>query len=289
MKRRRFLTLSACFAGFPVSGHAATWRGHALGSDVAVTLTGPRQETSAMLAKIPDWLEAIEAEFSLYRPSTLTRLNAKGTWHTGGMFNKLLHHCHNAWTLTNGLFDPTVQPLWQAFAQGKDPTPAWDLVGWDRLSFGFAEPVHLQPGQQLTFNGIAQGYATDIISEMLSAHGFTDALIDIGEQRALGGPFHLSLADPEHGRLGQRSLSNRAIATSSPDALILGAATHIIAPDRRVPLWSTVSIEAETATMADALSTAAVFMTMAELEHLKANANLHRITIVDRAGSMRSL
>lgn len=289
MNRRKFLTLSACFAGFPATGRAQTWRGRALGSDVSVTLTGPQKETTTALADIPRWLDAIESEFSLYRDSTLTRLNAKGIWHAGGMFNDLLRHCHMAWKLTDGLFDPTVQPLWQALAFGKNTRNAQQLIGWERVSFGFAEPVKLQPGQQLTFNGIAQGYATETIAGLLAGQGFTKALINIGEQQAIGGPFTVAIEDPSQGHLGQRGLTNLAIATSSPGAMALGERAHILAPDGRKPVWSTVNIEAKSATLADALSTAAVFMDTERLKNLKIAAGLTRITTADFQGNLRSL
>lgn len=289
MNRRRFLALSACFAGAPLTGHAATWQGQGLGGRVSVTLTGPRLETQAALARIPRWLDQIEARFSLYRDSELTRLNASGTLRVSAEFHALLQDCQTAWELTGGLFDPTVQPLWQALARRAPPEAARALIGWDRVVIGQDRQVTLSPGQQLTFNGIAQGFATDLIADLLAARGFADGLVNIGEHRVLGGPQHLTLADPVHGALGQRRLTQGAIATSSPGALQLGPVGHILAPDGRPPLWSTISIEAPRATRADALSTAAVFMDLPGLKRLKTAAGLTRITVIDRAGNLRTL
>ena len=94
---------------------------------------------------------------------------------------------------------------------------------------------------------------------------------------------------PVHGAVGHRTLTNRAIATSSPGALMLGTRGHIQAPDGRPPLWSTVSVEADSATLADALSTAAVFMTLKRLKRLKSEAKLHRITVINDDGDVRSI
>lgn len=289
MKRRRFLQLSAAFACAPRLAEATTWRGYALGADVSLTLHGPHEVTAPVLSDLPDWLEAFEQEFSLYRPnSALVQLNETG-FHAGSdRFHALMTHVQDAFTLTEGLFDPTIQPLWRALATGADLAKAQDLIGWTDVRHS-ARDIQLGPGQQLTLNGIAQGYATDLLRAELGQRGFTKALINLGEHSALGGPFHLGLTDPHHGHLGQRSLTDRAIATSSPAALDLGGRGHILAPDGRAPLWTTVSIEADSATRADALSTAAVFMTHAQLKSLKITAQLHRITLVDAEGNLTTL
>lgn len=289
LSRRRFLTLSAAMACAPRLAHATTWQGRALGSDVSVTLEGPRDVVAETLAEIPNWLVGIEEEFSLYRPSTLKRLNAAGRLETGARFKSLLGMCRRAYQLSDGLFDPTVQPLWQALAQGKDPAPTRSLIGFDRLSWGDAQPVTLGPGQQLTFNGIAQGFATELVADQLAARGFDRALVDMGEAAALGGPFRLALVDPIHGRVGERSLTNTAIATSSPAALRIKTESHILGPQGQAPLWSTVSIEGPSATLADALSTAAVFMDLARLHRLKDEAGLKRITTVDAEGNLSTI
>ncbi len=289
MNRRRFLSLAAAFACAPRFALADSWTGRAFGAEMSLTLHGPREETAPILADLPRWLDAFEQEFSLYRPnSALNRLNQSG-YHAGSArFHALIDHVQDAHDLTGGLFDPTVQPLWQAYAQGKTPSPAQTRIGWHKTQRG-AQAIELAHGQQLTLNGIAQGFATDLIRDHLRRRGFTRALVNLGEFATLGGPFRLGLQDPVSGLLGQRSLTDRAIATSSPGAMQLGQQSHILAPDGRPPLWSTVSIEADSATRADALSTAAVFMPRDALVRLKARASLHRVTVVDAEGNLGTL
>ncbi|MFZ7090801.1 FAD:protein FMN transferase [Primorskyibacter sp. 2E233] len=290
MKRRRFLTLSAAFACAPRFAQAASWRGQALGADVSVTLQGPRQEIDAALATIPKTLDQIEGLFSLYRPSSsLSRLNRTGALAAPDLFAALMDHVTTAHDLTGGLFDPTIQPLWQALALGEDPDAARALIGWDRVTHSALGEIRLAPGQQMTLNGIAQGFATDLVKADLLARGFDSALINIGEFAAIGGPFRLGLSDPALGMVGHRVLGDGAIATSSPGSMQLGGQFHILGPQEQSPLWSTVSIEAASATMADALSTAAVFMPVESLRHLKANARLTRITTIDSQGNLRTI
>ena len=289
MNRRRFLSLAAAFAGAPRTAKAATWQGAALGAEVSVTLQGPRIEVQAALDAIPAGLRRIEALFSLYDPaSALSQLNATGRLDAPARdFTALLASADRAHALTGGLFDPTVQPLWRALAEGRDPAPARALIGWHRVTQRHA--ITLAKGQQLTLNGIAQGFATDHVRDTLAARGFTRALIDIGEQAAIGGPFRLGLIDPEHGYLGTRTIAGTAIATSSPGALRLGFQAHILGPQGQRPLWSTLSVEAQDATLADALSTAGVFMDLPRLATLKAEAGLLRITAVSPEGRLTTL
>ena len=290
MKRRRFLTLSAAFACAPMSAQAETWTGRALGADVSVRLHGPREETRAALAALPRHLTRYEALFSLYDPrSSLSKLNSTGTGPPDVVFRDHLAQCHAAWRLTDGLFDPTVQPLWQALARGEDAEAARALIGWDRVRLSSDPSITLGPGQQLTLNGIAQGYMTELVAGWLRGRGFDRALINIGEYQAIGGPFSLGVSARKFGLISTFDLSDRAVATSSPGAMQIGDQGHILAPDGRPPLWSTVSIEAPGATMADALSTAAVFMEVTRLQRLKAEAGLHRITAIDAEGNIRTV
>ncbi|CUH77352.1 FAD:protein FMN transferase [Tropicibacter naphthalenivorans] len=289
MNRRRFLTLSAAFACAPHVAQASTWTGRALGAEVSVTLSGPREATAQALADIPKALGHFETLFSLYRDgSDLTRLNATGQITPAPEMTALLEAAREAHALTNGLFDPTVQPLWQALATGADPAPARKLIGLHRVTSD-ANSIHLAPGQQLTFNGIAQGFVTDAIKAHLTSAGFTKALINIGEYAALGGPYRLGLSDPTHGHMGHTTLTNQAIATSSPGALRLGSETHILGPAGQTPLWATVSLQGPSATLADALSTAAVFMTANQLAQLKTKARLSRVTVIDAEGKLTTL
>lgn len=289
MKRRRFLCLSAAFACAPRFAAAATWRGQALGAEVGITLGGPRDETGPALAAIPALLEEIESLFSLYRAdSALVRLNRAGQLAAPPAFLRLAEAVTGAHDLTGGLFDPTVQGLWQALSRGEDPRAARAAIGWHRVVLKGSE-LRLAPGQALTFNGIAQGFATDLVRDLLRDRGFVRALVNIGEHAALGGPFRLGLADPAQGLIGQRTLTDGAIATSSPLADRLHGLAHIQSPDGRPPLWSTVSIESPSAAWADALSTAAVFMERWALAALKRDAALTRITLVTPEGDVTTL
>lgn len=264
MNRRRFLTITA--AAFATPLHAATpvWQGTALGSAASIRLAGPAQHSSRLWRKVESELTRIEATFSLHRDSALTRLNRDGHLaYPGPDLLALIALATQVHTATAGAFDPSIQPLWLATASDTDPAQA--ETGWQRLHTT-AEELRLDPGMALTFNGIAQGHAADSIAALLRAEGYNNVLIDMGEIMGLGpAPWQAAIADPTGQTLAEIPLQNRALATSSPRGTVIGAnLPHILHPTRR-PQWSTVSISAPSAALADALSTAACLLSRAEI------------------------
>ncbi|MGR3632689.1 MAG: FAD:protein FMN transferase [Limimaricola soesokkakensis] len=290
--RRRFLAIAAATLAAPGAVHAEDWRGTALGAEAAITLSGPRREVEAALAEARATLERMEALFSLHRPdSALSRLNATGRLDAPAPeFMAVIDLCAAAHAATGGRFDPTVQPLWRALAEQGDVPAAAARIGWGRVARGAG--LRLGPGQALTFNGIAQGYASDRVAEGLATRGFERALVNIGEMRALGGPWRIGIEDHARGLLGQATLTGGAIATSSPGALFLpGGASHILDPRSGgavPPAWSSVSVEADSAALADALSTAFCLMERDEIAALRV-AGLRRVRLVDALGDLTTL
>ena len=289
LTRRRFLTVTAAALAAPRGACAASWQGTALGADVSLTIRGPRDTADEGLARARRLLEEVEALFSLYRPdSALCRLNAAGTLaRPDPRLLDLLGASDTAHRLTGGRFDPTVQPWWRALALGQDPAAARAAIGWDRVRWS-SGAVTLGTGQALTFNGIAQGYATDLVTDALRDLGLGEVLVNIGEYRALGGPWRLGLSDPAQGHMGHVTLTSGAVATSSPAALSLGAEAHILHPDHR-PLWSTVSVSAASATLADALSTALCLAPEPLAEEIATRPDVHAIRLIDRQGNLRTV
>lgn len=290
LTRRRLLCIAASFAASPVAGQTArqSWQGRAFGAEVSITLHGSPAQTQSALDAAKRLISETEARFSLFDPgSELSRLNATGVLRPSSDMSALLQIAETAHHLSKGLFDPTVQPLWQALALGRDVETARAAIGWHRVSRHKAQ-IRLEKGQALTLNGIAQGYATDQIAALLTRHGFENALVNIGEHRGLGEPWRLEVSDPTYGPLARRTLTNSAIATSSPLATPLGEAGHILHHNRK-PRWSTVSVEADSAALADALSTGLVLADLAEIRQVSQHESIKRITLIDFAGNLTTL
>ena len=268
MNRRRFLTLTACALATPAgAASVANWQGTGFGAALSLRLIGEdTHRARRTFRRVEAEVARIESLFSLHRDSAVTRLNRDGRlgWPSSD-FRDLMTLCGRAHAATGGAFDPTVQPFWLAVAEGRDPAALGDVIGWDRVRVT-EEEIRLSRGQALTFNGVAQGWAADRIAALLKAEGYGNALIDMGEVHGLGHrldgrDWTAAIAAPDGARLGTVSLFDRAVATSSPGGTLIGAGrAHILGPAGQMPLWSTVSVSAPEAAIADALSTAFCLM-----------------------------
>lgn len=288
MNRRRFLSIAAA-AAFSGSARAevTTWQADMLGGSVRVDLRGPRALSRTVVARIGATIAEIEAAVSLFKAdSALCRLNAAGRLDdVPPSLRDLLRLSGEVHHATGGRFDPTVQPLWRALAEGRDRARARALVGWERVEPG--PPVRLGEGQALTFNGIAQGYAADRVRQLLHRAGYSQALVEMGEFAALGGPFRVSVEDVALGEVAIRHLTGNAIATSSPSAMRLGSGFHILGPHDEQLRWSTISVEAKSAALADGLSTAFCLMSAGEIRlALEQVSGVTRVTTVNLAGDI---
>lgn len=289
--RRRFIALSAAALLPGRTAAEAVWQGRAFGSDLRVALRGEARATAAALAGLPDLIGRVDAAFSLHRPeSELARLNETGMLTAPSAdFAALLDLADRLHTATDGLFDPTVQPLWQALATGRDAAVAAARIGWHRLARGEGG-LRLAPGQALTFNGLAQGWAADLVRGHLAARGFATALVDLGEIATLGGPWRIGIADPAAGVLADRQITGLSIATSSARATEVGGRSHILHPAGGVPRWATVTVEAESAALADGLSTALVLADRAQARRIVARLpGIARVTLIDDRGDLSTL
>lgn len=272
--RRRLLVLSAAVLAAPA--HTAKrhdWAGRALGAEARLTLSGATDaQARHVFGRVAMVLAQVEAQFSLYRDSALTRLNRDG-WlaHPAPEILRLFALAGQVHLATGGVFDPSVQPLWLATATAGDLTAARAAVGWHRVRVT-AQEIRLDPGMALTFNGIAQGHAADRIAGLLRAEGMGDVLIDMGEVQALGrrpdgGTWRARIAGPDGAALADLALRDRALATSSPLGTPIGAGQgHILHPQGLPSIWQTAAISAATAAVADALSTAACLLDRAGID-----------------------
>ena len=295
INRRRFLAIAAAFAATPTSASVSPvrWRGIALGAEAEIEIHGPEDWARPILDTSLAVLRDVEGMFNLFDPgSAVSRLNAAGhIVETDTRFHRLFEAVDRLHAATNGRFDPTVQPLWRALAEGRNPEAARALIGWEKVARR-DQTVRLAANQALTFNGIAQGFATDLVTEFMRSKGVAKTLVNIGEHGAIGGPWRLGIEDPDHGLVAARTLTDGAMATSSPFALRLGSELgHIL--DARAngpPVWSTVSVEADTATLADGLSTALCLADVNEVRSIAERlAGVRRITLVAPNGDISTL
>lgn len=292
--RRRALSIVAAGAAFPflgawrAGGDLFEWRGTALGADARIVmLDADRLSANEALSECLAEIERLERVFSLYRAdSEVTLLNRAGVLRYPSLdLRRLLRVCRAVHSRSDGLFDPTVQGLWSFYAHWfgermeTRPPPERELahrlsaVGVEHLDIG-AEVIRLSGSAQVTLNGIAQGYITDRIADLLRERGWRSVLIDLGEVRALDGrpdgtPFAVGIRE---GGLAV-PLANMALATSSARTLVFSSArrlAHILHPRTGLTPthWSSVTVRNASATIADGLSTALFLASRAELEKI---------------------
>ena len=294
--RRRVITVLGAVAGAPLlcksdrEDEAVAlyrWTGTSLGSPSSLLICHPDQVVAGRIAaQCAAEIRRLEAIFALYRgDSELARLNRDGRLESPSLdLLIVLAHCQRLAALSGGAFDMTVQPLWDLYAThffaGASPPPdgpepraverALKLVDWQGLDVNTRRVKVARPGMGLTLNGIAQGYVTDRITEILRDHGCDRVLADMGcselrasDRRLDGRPWRVGLADPRQPETFAVTfdLTNRALCTSGGYGTKFEASGrfhHLFDPatGRSAHHYIAVSVFAESATIADALSTA---------------------------------
>jgi thiamine biosynthesis lipoprotein len=265
--------------------HAAvTRRSWALGSDVSMTVLGlsSNRAEQALDAAYAE-LETVEQVMSLYRPdSQLCRLNrGRELNRPHPYFVEVLATAERTSRQTDGAFDITVQPLWQLFTtcqkQGRLPgepeiAAARRCVSWRAVECSRNRIRLRSPIEAITLNGIAQGFAADRALAALRAHGVEHALVNTGEigsvgEKPDGRGWTAGIQHPREpdAFVSLAALRGRSLATSGDYETTFAAdfsKNHIFDPrtGESPGELASVSIAAQTAMQADALSTAAMVL-----------------------------
>ncbi|MDO5640052.1 MAG: FAD:protein FMN transferase [Neisseria sp.] len=308
--RRRFIGITAAaatVAAVPFAARSigalgakmpepAIWRGIALGADAELRLYHSDPSfAESLIQKAVAEVARLEKIFSLYRDdSQLSRLNRTGRLNRPSAdLLAVLSQSRDIHALTQGAFDPSIQPLWAAYAKhftrhpGSETAPdaavlqqALGLVDFNAVHFDNQAVAFAKPGMALSFNGIAQGYITDRITEMLREAGLAQALVDMGEIRVLDSlrqtDWQAGIRNPDNEKavLFNIPLENRALATSGGYGTVMdeaGRFTHLFDPrsGNSSPRYRSVSVMADSAATADALSTA---FSVSRMENIRAAA-----------------
>lgn len=283
MKRRTVLT---ALLGLPVLGATGLWlnaprlraykeAGMVFGTTVSMTVLHEDETTArTALASAFTTLRDIDALMSVYRnDSQVGRLNQMGQ--LGDPDPRLLEVLSTAQHLaqrTDGAFDVTVQPLWQAANARQATADVLPQVDWRKLSISDHELRFHQSGMRITLNGIAQGYAADQALAVLKQHGIRHALLDTGELATLGSnesgeAWTLAVRDPrkEQAFVQVLAADGRSLATSGDYATRFMedfSQHHIVDPHTGTSPTelAAVSVLAPTGLLADGLSTACMVL-----------------------------
>ncbi len=297
--RRRFISIVAgaglglAMGPTAAAGRAYRWKGTALGAAAQIVL--PRENAPDLVATALAEVARLERIFSLYRrDSALSKLNAAGQLSDPPPeLLELLGMCRAVHRMTGGAFDPTIQPLWRLYAEAyssgsrpsqKDIDKALQSTGWDLLHFSPKEIGFHAAGCALSLNGIAQGYITDKVAQLLRAAGLSNVLVDMGEIVALGHrPDGSSWQVAVDNHIGQRVLpvSQGAIATSSSLGTAFdpaGTVGHILDPrtGKSASAWQHVTVTGPKAALADGISTGLCIMCESECRNIPLEYSIKR-------------
>lgn len=252
-----------------------------MGTVVEVTAFGPESDTEAAVDRAFDEMSRIEKLMSPHlAESDLSRLaqapeGAELSHETIRLLQRSLELSH----ISSGSFDPTLGQLKQLWGvEGDQPrVPAPEEIqavlgqtGVRRLDIKGTYVSKMAPGLAVDLGGIAKGYAVDRAAEVLRDAGVTQASINAGgDLRLLGNrqgrPWRIGIQHPRQSGelLAVLSLSDQAVVTSGDYERFFEIDGvryhHIFDPATGQPSHASqsVTIVAASATLADALATAA--------------------------------
>lgn len=186
--------------------------------------------------QIDSLFQVINNSMSTYQAdSDISKINHNKAVLVDSHFKTVFNASKNIYETTNGVFDPTIGVLVNAWDFGPEGTIiALDSlkidslmvsVGLDKVNLNNNEIVKDNPNTFIDFNAIAKGYGVDVIAEFLESQNIKDYIVDIGgEIRCKGQNFEkqkpwrvgveLPHFDGEQSILKAISLHDEAMATS---------------------------------------------------------------------------
>ncbi|HEU0027185.1 MAG TPA: FAD:protein FMN transferase [Ktedonobacterales bacterium] len=204
-----------------------------MGTPVGAQVPAPPAHEDAARAAIDaclEWMREVDRRLTRFKPeSDLMRLNAAaGAWAPiSDMLFEVVERSLLAAEATDGLFDPTILPMLEAWGYDRDfsaiayeeaalewrvpndliPPGHWREIELDRRQ----QRIRLPAGVRLDLGGIAKGWAADIALDRFFG-AFPNALVDVGgDLRARG---EVEAGKPWPVGVG----AGRAIRDNQPDA-----------------------------------------------------------------------
>lgn len=244
---------------------------------------GPQAE-EAVDAAIRE-TERLDALLSTGREtSEVSKINAAGSGSVSEDTAVLLQRSMEYYESTQGLFDITIYPLMELWGfptkeyhvpSEKELEEALSVVGTSKISFD-GKNLLLEKGQKIDFGGIAKGYTSAKVIELMKTYGVEDAMVSLGGnvqtigKNAEGKLWKIGIRDPrgeENEMLGVLPVSGKAVITSGGYERYFEADgetyIHILDPATGKPAEGTLlsaTIISEDGTLADAMSTSMYLM-----------------------------
>ena len=285
----------------------------AMDTYISIRLVGNGAEKAA--ADCRTEIERLEKLLSVTVPdSDIARINAAGGAETevDPETVRLLYAASAVSERTGGLYDCTVYPLvaaWGFFGneqtEGRVPSElellrAYASVGYRKMQISDGK-VRIPAGGGIDLGGIAKGYASDRLTDLLTADGIRHGVLSLGGNilahgtKPDGSPWKIGIQDPEHpdAVLGVVRVSDRKVITSGGYQRFFEQDGvryhHILDPRTGYPADSgltSVTVVTPSGTEGDALSTALFIMGKEQaLEFWKADRSFDLI-LVEQDGTV---
>ena len=296
INRRKFLNITAMTLALPFCSNSLfantqekiTWTGIALGADSNMTLFHKDKSYAKESLNICiNEIKRLENIFSLFdNNSSISQLNKEGyILNPPKELVEVLNFANNISENTNGAFDATVQPLWiihKSYSKHKNIAilnyeiqKVKNLISYKNIEINKNKIYFKKENMQITLNGIAQGYITDKITNILEQRGFTNVLVNLGEFNSIGGYDEnrdWNIATPYLNDIKYLKLNNNAIASSGGYGTRFDEKYHHLFDTKTgtsANYLNSVTIKASNAMLADALSTAVFVMSEKQREKIK--------------------
>lgn len=297
-------------------------QGEAQGSTYSIKYIATEELVSKK--DIDSLLNEFDNSLSTYKPtSTISKINnGDTTVVVNDWFVDTYKASQKIYEETNGLFDPTIGVLVNAYGFGpnhqhknlsqKQIDSLLQYVGFSKVHINKNKTIHKDFAQTyFDFNAIAQGYSVDVVTRFLKSKGVDNAIVEIGGELfalgkntiqnknwVIGIDDPLQSPDEERKLIASIKLENLGMATSGNyrkviiDSITGEKFVHTINPITGKPQKGSVlstTVLASTCVMADGYATAFMVMNLEEgKEFTKQHPELYvMILYVDENNKMQ--
>ncbi len=276
------------------------WTGSTMGTHYVIRIAqSPLTQNSLreLHSEIEAYLLKANKQMSTYlRDSEITKFNQSRTtdpFEVSPAFAEVTRYAVKLSEMTDGAFDPTIDPLLALWGFGPDANirrqlpdtmeieRAMGQTGYEHIAVPADNLIQKRiPEITLNLNAIAKGYAADRVSEILNSHGLTNHYVELGGDLIVSGKNHdgkkwrigIEIPDPDSepgtSLAGIANISNAAVAGSGdyrdvwtgPDGETY---SHILDPRTGAPVrhnLGAVTVIAPTCMKADGIATAVFVM-----------------------------
>ncbi|ATA88957.1 thiamine biosynthesis protein [Capnocytophaga stomatis] len=192
-----FAILAALFSCSSKKDKTLIIKGKAQGSTYGIKYISNSDEN--LKPAIDSILEVIDLSMSTYRPeSIISKINQGEKVKIDTHFEKVFLASQKIWQESEGLFDPTIGILVNAWGFGKNKTQKnlsqkeidslKNFVGFHKVRLTEEKYIEKEnPAIFFDFNAIAQGYTVDVIADFLKAKNIHNFIVEVGGELFLSG------------------------------------------------------------------------------------------------------